>query len=100
MPRERVGELFEFLRSTGVALEDLELPDDFGVPEEQITAMIDVERKRKALEAHASQGENIFMLRMPLEAQQRAFGSEGFIRAVNRVPEAADREDDLFDGLR
>ncbi|MEV4750142.1 PIG-L family deacetylase [Streptosporangium amethystogenes subsp. fukuiense] len=104
VPRERIAEMFAYLRSTGAAPEDLELPEDFGVPEEQITAVIDVadqvERKRKALEAHASQGENIFLLRMPAEAQHRAFAQESFIRHLNRVPAAADREDDLFDGLR
>ncbi|GAA2895945.1 PIG-L family deacetylase [Streptosporangium fragile] len=103
VPRERVAELFAFLRSSGAAPEDLELPEDFGVPEEQITAVVDVapyvERKIKALEAHASQGENIFLLRMPADAQHRAFAQEAFIRRFSRVP-AADREDHLFDGLR
>ncbi|MEU9832356.1 PIG-L family deacetylase [Streptosporangium sp. NPDC048047] len=103
VPRERIAELFEFLRSTGAAPEGFELPDDFGVPEEQITAMVDVapyvERKRKALEAHASQGENIFLLRMPADAQHRAFSHEAFIRVFSRVP-APDREENLFDGLR
>ncbi|MFI6509115.1 PIG-L family deacetylase [Streptosporangium sp. NPDC050855] len=104
VPREGIAELFELLRAAGVPSEELELPDDFGVPQEQITAMIDVapyvERKRKALEAHASQGDSIFMLRMPPEAQQQVLGTEAFIRVINRVPGAADREDDLFDGLR
>lgn len=103
VPRERVAELFAYLRSTGAAPEDLELPPDFGTPDEQITAVVDVapyvERKLKALEAHASQGENIFLLRMPAEAQHRALAHEAFTRILSRVP-AADREDDLFDGLR
>ncbi|MFF5206197.1 PIG-L family deacetylase [Streptosporangium sp. NPDC000396] len=103
VPRERVAELFDYLRSTGAAPEDLELPEDFGVPEEQITTVVDVapyaERKRKALEAHASQSESIFLLHMPAEAQQRVFGQEAFILHSSRVP-AADREDHLFDGLR
>ena len=104
VPRARCAELFEYLRSTGDAARGLELPDDFGVPEELITAVVDVapyvERKLKALEAHASQGENIFLLRMPAEAQRRVFATESFIRHINHVPAAADREDDLFDGLR
>ena len=103
VPRERMAELFEFLRSTGDAPE-MELPDDFGVPEAQITTVVDVasqvDRKIKALQAHASQGENIFFLRMPAEAQHRVFAAESFIRQVNHVPAAADHEDDLFDGLR
>jgi LmbE family N-acetylglucosaminyl deacetylase len=104
VPRERMAEWFEYLRSTGEAPEGLELPEDFGVPEEQITSVVDVapyvERKVKALQAHASQGENIFFLRMPAEAQHRVFATESFIRQVNHVPAAADHEDDLFDGLR
>ncbi len=104
VPRERMAELFEYLRSTGDAPEGFEFPDDFGVPEEQITAVVDVssqvERKIKALEAHASQGDGIFFLRMPAEAQHRVFAHETFVRHINRVPAAADREDDLFDGLR
>ncbi|GAA3408885.1 PIG-L family deacetylase [Streptosporangium vulgare] len=102
--RERMAELFEYLRSTGDAPEDFEPSDDFGVPEEQITTVVDVsaqvERKLKALKAHASQGDSIFFLRMPAEAQHRVFEHETFIRHINRVPAAADREDDLFDGLR
>jgi LmbE family N-acetylglucosaminyl deacetylase len=103
VPRERFTELFEHMRATGETPADFELPPDFGVPEEQITTVVDVspyvERKRKALEAHASQGDNIFMLRLSAEIQHRALGQESFIRHFSKVP-AADREDDLFDGLR
>lgn len=103
VPRGRMTEMFDYLRSTGAAPEDLELPPDFGTPDEQITTWVDVapytDRKRKALEAHASQGENIFLLRMPAEAQHRVFSQEAFVRHLNRVP-APDRESHLFDGLR
>ncbi|MCG5212791.1 PIG-L family deacetylase [Streptosporangium soli] len=103
VPRERVSELFALMRAAGEAPADLELPPDFGTPEALITSVVDVspyvEQKRKALEAHASQGENIFLLRLPAEAQRQVFGQEAFVRTVSRVP-AADREDDLFDGLR
>jgi LmbE family N-acetylglucosaminyl deacetylase len=103
VPRARIAELFEFLRSTGTDIGDVELPDDFGTPDELITTMVDVspyvERKRKALEAHASQGDNIFLLRMPEDAQQRAFAHESFVRKASRIP-APDHEDDLFAGLR
>jgi LmbE family N-acetylglucosaminyl deacetylase len=106
VPRARIAELFEFLRSTGAAAEmgDVDLLEDFGTPEELITTVVDVspyvEHKRKALEAHASQGDNIFLLRMPEEAQQRAFSHESFVRHLNRVTDAPDHEDDLFAGLR
>ncbi len=70
VPRERFRELMarmaEFMEDDGVPRE---LPEDFGTPDEEITAFVDVapyaERKLKALGAHASQGDNIFFLRMP-----------------------------------
>ncbi|MCW2900966.1 MAG: hypothetical protein JWO67_3231 [Streptosporangiaceae bacterium] len=104
IPRERMAELFEYLRTTGTAPVDFEPPADFGTPQELITTVMDVspyvERKRKALEAHASQGDNIFMLRMPEEAQQRAFGQESFIRHLSHVTVPEGLENDLFAGLR
>lgn len=103
IPRARVAELFEYLRAAGTDMQNMELPPDFGTPDEQITTVVDVsayvERKRKALEAHASQGDNIFLLRLPEEAQQRAFSTESFVRHLSRV-DAPDTEDHLFDGLR
>jgi LmbE family N-acetylglucosaminyl deacetylase len=102
VPRARIAELFEFLRSTGADV-GVELPPDFGTPDELITTVVDVspyvEHKRKALEAHASQGDNIFLLRMPEDAQHRAFSEESFVRQLSRVA-APDHEDDLFAGLR
>jgi LmbE family N-acetylglucosaminyl deacetylase len=103
VPRSGVEQLTAYMKESGAAMEDFELPDDFGVPDEMITAVLDVtayvERKRKALEAHASQGDSIFMLRLPEEAQVMVFGFEPFIRRICKV-EAPDQEDDLFAGLR
>ncbi|GAA2097709.1 PIG-L family deacetylase [Actinomadura alba] len=104
VPRRAMRELFEYLQSIGADLGDIsELPEDFGTPDELITTVVDVsaytERKRKALEAHASQGDNIFFLRMPDEALRRAFGREAFVRAFSHVP-VPDHEDDVFAGLR
>ncbi|WP_370145918.1 PIG-L family deacetylase [Streptacidiphilus sp. EB129] len=103
IPRGAAVELFDYLRSTGVDLGGFEPPADFGTPDELITTVVDVSpyvvRKRKALEAHASQGENIFMLRMPEEGQQRMFGQEAFVRQFSNVP-TPESEDDLFAGLR
>ncbi|MFC0861530.1 PIG-L family deacetylase [Sphaerimonospora cavernae] len=103
VPRERIRQMFEFMRSSGMAPEEVELPDDFGTPDELITTGVDVspyvEHKIKALRAHESQGENIFLLRMPAEAQHEAFATEFFVRRISRVT-APDQEDDLFAGLR
>jgi LmbE family N-acetylglucosaminyl deacetylase len=103
IPRKRFRELMEYFRTLDLGMDDWEPPEDFGTPDELITAVVDVtpytERKRKALMAHASQGDNIFFLRMPEEAQRQAFGAEAFIRVRSDVA-APDREDDLFAGLR
>ncbi len=62
-----------------------DLPDDFGTPEAEITAAVDVtpflSYKRKAMRAHASQiDEQSFFLAMPDGAFEVAFGTEWFIR--------------------
>ncbi|WP_336205300.1 PIG-L family deacetylase [Nonomuraea sp. LPB2021202275-12-8] len=102
IPKASIKRMFEFMRSSGMDL-DFEPGDDFGTPDELVTTVVDVtpfvERKFKALQAHESQGENIFLLRMPQEAQQQAFSHEAFTRVLSRVS-APDHEDDLFAGLR
>jgi LmbE family N-acetylglucosaminyl deacetylase len=103
VPRSGIAQMMDYLRSTGVDVGEFELPEDFGTPDEEITTVVDVsayfERKRKALEAHASQGDNIFLLRLPDDAQRQALGREVFVRRFSAVP-APDQEDDLFAGLR
>ncbi|MCW2943842.1 MAG: hypothetical protein JWR24_559 [Actinoallomurus sp.] len=103
IPRARFGEMMKYLRSSGLDVGDVELPEDFGTPDDEITTMVDVSpyvgRKRKALEAHASQGDNIFLLRLPEDAQHQAFGLESFVRRISTVT-APEQEDDLFAGLR
>jgi LmbE family N-acetylglucosaminyl deacetylase len=103
VPREGVQELLGELQARGMDISEVDLDQEFGVPEELITATVDVspyaERKRKALEAHASQSDTIFLQQLPEDLQRRAFGWETFIRRICRVT-APDREDDLFAGLR
>jgi LmbE family N-acetylglucosaminyl deacetylase len=103
IPRSGFRELMERLREAGEDFGGEELPEDFGTPDEQITTIVDVlahaDDKRKALAAHASQGDNIFFLRMPEEIQRQVFGTESFVR-VRDDTGAPDREDDLFAGLR
>jgi LmbE family N-acetylglucosaminyl deacetylase len=101
--RARFTALFADLRAEGADLGDFDPPADFGTPDELITTVVDVSdqvsRKRKALEAHASQGDNIFFLRLPEAGQQRVFGHESFVRQFSKVA-VPDQEDDLFAGLR
>jgi LmbE family N-acetylglucosaminyl deacetylase len=103
IPRSGIAKMFEVAKAAGVDV-GFEPPDDFGVPDEMITSVVDVApyaaRKVKALEAHASQGENIFFLRLPEEVQHMVFANETFVRHFNRVDAAPDHEDDLFAGLR
>lgn len=78
-----------------------ELP--FGVPDETISAVIDVrtwlERKRAAMRAHASQiGEESFFLNLPSELGSEVFGYEHFVLVDGQLGGAP--EDDLFAGLR
>ncbi|MGI5291481.1 PIG-L family deacetylase [Nonomuraea polychroma] len=102
IPRASIKRMFEMMREHGIDL-GFEPSDDFGTPDERVTSVVDVtpyvERKLKALEAHESQGENIFLFRMPPEAQQQAFSHEAFERVLCKV-DAPDHEEDLFAGLR
>ncbi|NRQ31156.1 GlcNAc-PI de-N-acetylase [Nonomuraea sp. NN258] len=102
IPRSAIKKMFETMQANGVEV-DFEPSDDFGTPDEQVTTIVDVspfvEHKLKALRAHESQGENIFLLRMPEEAQHQAFSHEAFTRVHSQVP-APGHEDDLFAGLR
>ena len=87
IPREGVRQMIQTLRDSGVDI-GFDPPEHFGTPDELITSMLDVsahtEAKRKALQAHASQAESIFLLRMPEEVQQAAFSFEAFVRRFSR----------------
>ncbi|WP_043620063.1 PIG-L family deacetylase [Nonomuraea candida] len=102
IPRSAIKRMFELMREHGADL-GFEPSDDFGTPDERVTSIVDVtaytERKLKALRAHESQGENIFLLRMPEEAQQQAFSHEAFERVLSKV-DTPKHEEDLFAGLR
>jgi LmbE family N-acetylglucosaminyl deacetylase len=83
--------------------EDMDENPDFGTPDELITTFIDCSavaaRKYASLEAHASQGENIFFLQMGLEMFSRVMGNESFVRVYDTT-DSPTPEDDLFAGLR
>jgi LmbE family N-acetylglucosaminyl deacetylase len=78
-------ELAERAREAGIEMPDVGEAEEFGKPESEITAAVNVgaylEFKRRAMRAHASQiSEQSFFLRMPDEAFAMAFGTEWFIR--------------------
>ncbi|MEO5875754.1 MAG: PIG-L family deacetylase [Streptosporangiaceae bacterium] len=103
MPKSGIRTMFQYLRDHNIEAPgmDLDNPPEFGTPDELVTTVVEVgayaKQKIEALMAHASQGENIFFLRMPAEAQQMMFGQESFTRVKGDGPLP---EDDLFVGLR
>jgi LmbE family N-acetylglucosaminyl deacetylase len=103
IPRSWFRRMVEHLRSTGVPESELEISDDFGTPDEDVTTVIDAapyaDRKRKALQAHASQSDSDFLLQLPEDMQQAIFSTEAFIRAATRTTNPTP-ESDLFAGLR
>jgi len=80
-----VTALAEQAAATGLDLPDPAESEDWGKPESEITAAVDVTpylaAKRQAMRAHASQiSEASFFLAMPEESFQFGFGTEWFIR--------------------
>ncbi len=102
---ERFGEV---MREFG---EDLPEPDpaeaaalaEIGLPDDEITTWVDTTafsgQKFDSLAAHASQGENIFFLKMGRERFGSLMGLETFVR-VRDTTGAPVPENDLFAGLR
>ncbi|NED81996.1 GlcNAc-PI de-N-acetylase, partial [Streptomyces sp. SID11233] len=64
--------------------EELAAMAEIGLPDEEITTWVDVtgfsDQKFDALAAHASQGDNIFFLRMGKERFGELMGTETFLR--------------------
>ena len=111
VPRSHMERFGEVMREFG---EEWEPPNEeaagedgpgfeIGLPDEQISAWLDTRdfagQKYDALEAHASQGENIFFLRMGKERFAELMGIETYVR-VRDTTDAPLPESDLFAGLR
>ena len=91
------------LRGEDADAGDAEAPP-FGTPDELVTTVVDVasvvDRKRRALWAHATQmGADVFFARIPPALFDELFGRESFQLVEARV-EAPIPETDLFAGLR
>ncbi|MEU2773639.1 PIG-L family deacetylase [Streptomyces sp. NPDC007162] len=107
-PRTMMQEFGKVMREFGEDVPELDpagdsaMPD-IGLPDEEITTWVDTTgfggQKFDSLAAHASQGENIFFLRMGKERFTQLMGVETFVR-VHDTTGASLPEDDLFAGLR
>ncbi|QFZ72893.1 GlcNAc-PI de-N-acetylase [Streptomyces fagopyri] len=107
-PRSMMQRFGEAMREFGA---DEQEPDpaeaaalaEIGLPDDEITTWVDTGafggQKFDALAAHASQGENIFFLKMGQEKFTDLMGVETFVR-VQDTTGAAVPENDLFAGLR
>lgn len=104
IPESAMAVFRETLRSAGVEGPDEVDGDwDFAIDDELISTIVDcsdyVGRQYAALEAHASQGDGTFFLRLGVDLFSKLMSREMFVRALDRtgVPTP---EDDLFAGLR
>ncbi len=107
-PRSKMKEFGDVMREFGL---DWDEPDpaaeqpqmEIGLPDEEITTWVDTTafgaQKFDALAAHASQGDNIFFLRMGKERFTEMMGIETFVRVRDKTG-ARTPEDDLLAGLR
>ena len=104
IPKSEVRGFAEVVRSHGVEMPaPAEGEPEFGTDDELVAARIDctayVGRKFESLAAHASQTESSFFASMGRRLFGQLFGTEAFVRAVDRTG-AAVPEDDLFAGVR
>jgi mycothiol conjugate amidase Mca len=106
--RSAMAEFGRRLRENGIEF-DIETESDadsppFGTPDELVTTVIDVvsqiDRKRRALFAHATQmGPEVFFAKLPPALFDQVFSRESFQLARSRVSPTLP-ETDLFAGLR
>ncbi|MFF4976509.1 PIG-L family deacetylase [Streptomyces sp. NPDC001083] len=108
MPRATMGRFGEVMREFGAEMPEPDSAEaaaiaEIGLPDDEITTWVDTTafsgQKFDALAAHASQGENIFFLKMGKERFGDLMGMETFVR-VKDTTGAALPENDLFAGLR
>jgi LmbE family N-acetylglucosaminyl deacetylase len=107
-PRSMMRRFGEVMREFGAEMPEADSDEaaalaEIGLPDDEITTWVDTTafsgQKFDALAAHASQGENIFFLKMGKERFGELMGVETFVR-VRDTTGAAVPENDLFAGLR
>jgi LmbE family N-acetylglucosaminyl deacetylase len=102
VPRSGIAQIRQMLEASGQGTGAFDVPEDFGVPDEKITTVVDVSpyvrQKREALAAHASQNQNFFFESMPEEVVAVVLSRECF--TLRSAADGQVQEDDLFAGLR
>jgi N-acetyl-1-D-myo-inositol-2-amino-2-deoxy-alpha-D-glucopyranoside deacetylase len=106
-PRSALKTFAQLMREAGIEPPfemDGSAEPAWGTPDELVTTYLDVsaqvERKRQALLAHATQmGPEVFFARLPEQLFHLAFGQETFQLVQSLVP-VPEQEEDLFAGLR
>ena len=75
--------------------EEVQENPDFGTPDELITTTVEcgpvAARKFASLEAHASQGDNIFFLQMGVDLFSKMMSAESFVRVLDPTGVLIDR---------
>ena len=108
IPRSGIATFGKLMREAGIEPPFEEAPEGveppFGTPDELVTTYVDVsaqlERKRRALLAHATQmGPETFFMKIPEPIFNVIFGLETFQLVKSLVP-VPEQEDDLLAGLR
>ncbi|GAB2478075.1 PIG-L family deacetylase [Jatrophihabitans fulvus] len=108
VPRDEMEEFGRRLREMGLWDEEEEQAEggdqpEMGLPRDQIHTFVDTTEfgpaKFRALEAHGSQGDNIFFMKLGEQLFTEMMGIEAFVR-VRDTTDAPLPEDDLFAGLR
>jgi LmbE family N-acetylglucosaminyl deacetylase len=102
VPKSAFSRLRAALEASGGDIEQFDIPEDFGTPDELITTDVDVsayvERKLEALAAHASQTDSFLFRRLPDDVVALALAHEFF--TLRSAASGLARENDLFAGLR
>ena len=106
-PRSSQSVFVERLRAAGIEPPFTEMSETgarFGVSDDRVTTAIDVrayvDRKRRALEAHATQmGPDQFFMRLPPDLFSAAFSRETYQRVQGPTAAVGATESDLFSGL-
>lgn len=108
LTRSQVQGLWRAMRERGLSIpfrgQETDEPPEWGVPDDVVTARIDVRdyvtRKIEALRVHRTQIKlDHPFVTLPEDLAREYVGVEGFVRAQSRVA-APERESDLFAGLR